>query len=495
MAVSPESKYCQNVLTSALMYTDSRNWTPNGVRRVVLSADGVIVIPYLYKPVRKLFEPDKYKECCSSKDYQPMLSVLSGDGGARVFSHIEEIVICALPSKVSGNFLNHKEEDFINLAGSSKSSLSSLTKRFVRLRSISVVSDTLDTFWNFYISDEMSAYRKLDACLADSNRWKIRARNIFEFQSADEYYKHTAFRPQYYAADAENGRLRSTLEKLKVYLADKAVNEKVAKSKDRHMELMRRDCLVSVRVATAFLLKLSLLAYVYVTGDGTVPQAYSAKLSDSVYNGVAQRLGVASEAMDALTNKLGVSYSDICSFIGESHSLEEMHNTFPEWKQALSIKDFKSDSVNFNDELCEAIVEGYNNIAFRAWETLKDIFVFVVKNTSRADCITASSLVCSSLKLPSDLLSDSEITGKLLMKDSLRGSITYYLAKTELEAALFMVDFLLRLMLSVDFYKFLFYDLRSKGKLGKNVSDRISLDGYIKETGWSITLLKATSRE
>lgn len=183
-------------------------WSPNNVRRLFISPDGLAVQFYTRTCGKKLLELRAFKnielnkvaQCFSMEDYVPMLKVLTGE---RMCSSIEEIVICTgskynlrLPSKESNLSV-------LNRGGQIQNS-------FRRLRGILIINSDLLTLLNSIGVQNLqnSLYQISD----DSKLSSLVVSRVDVLK--DDWWKGSYLRPARYTLDAEGKPLANYFNKV-----------------------------------------------------------------------------------------------------------------------------------------------------------------------------------------------------------------------------------------------------------------------------------------
>lgn len=141
--------YCNDISKGNGHY--SEYFSPNNIRRLIISPDEVvsefyITVPGVGSKKSRRISSMQLRELSMMPDYQPIVQVLSTD---RVCSSIEEIVF--LPMSNDGRFpLSPIEYNIASLikgyTGGRMDCFDAVKKRFVRLRYITVVNATMNQF-------------------------------------------------------------------------------------------------------------------------------------------------------------------------------------------------------------------------------------------------------------------------------------------------------------------------------------------------------------
>lgn len=219
-------RYCREVVESVIGASASdaekarAHYSPNNVRRLFLSPDGVSVQFFTTNQLKsKAFEPDKYMRCVSHPKYKPVIGVLAGMGAGNVCSNIEEIIICMRSGRQSQGVslsLNQLEADYTNLLDTSrignKDIKSAIMQRFGRLRSVMYFDGCLGDFIRSYAQKGAS----LTYTYADDDSVRRLACSVHDFNTKD-WYMSISLRPQYYQADMPDGLLSRKLNNTKEY--------------------------------------------------------------------------------------------------------------------------------------------------------------------------------------------------------------------------------------------------------------------------------------
>ena len=205
-----QGKYCmKELLKLAHIDTTSMssqndiisNWTPNNVRRVVISPDGLLVnfhiVGYSYKKscATKVFKRDEAEKCFNNRYYTPMYKALTS---GRVCSCIEEIII--LTQSENGLMLPNAEKNIPVIAEQHS---------LYRLYGIGIMNITMSEFINRYGSMLNDKYRLV---LEDESTFKIQKKIITR-----DWWVCYSLRPSYYSMDAEDGKLSKHFNTVKEY--------------------------------------------------------------------------------------------------------------------------------------------------------------------------------------------------------------------------------------------------------------------------------------
>lgn len=182
-------------------------WSPNNIRRLVVSPDGFLVQYHTNSADtknRKLIDivlfrdRSKLEKCFSSSGYKPMVTTLVG---SRICSSVEEIVYLTKQGE-SGLVLPRSEADVNKLVTGYKSSLGDiytvLGSRFVRLKSLITLNLTLQEFYKTYggnLKENMTQLSDIEAIGKSSKTIK------------EIWWKSTYLRGTHYTPDVEGGVL------------------------------------------------------------------------------------------------------------------------------------------------------------------------------------------------------------------------------------------------------------------------------------------------
>lgn len=203
-----------------------RNWSPNNIRRLIVSAEGFIVQYFTIAKNPRLVEPvmfrdiEKVRECFSSPNYKPMVQTLIG---SRICSSVEEIVYLTKPNQW-GMSLPASELDIRSLLSSHKSSTTDAVKgvgeRFVRLSGLTILNMGLQEFYKTFSSSLVKSDFQLSGLDAmKGNTTKVHS----------DWWNHTYLRPNFYSLDADGGKLSNYFSRLKEEFTLKEREQKLAK--------------------------------------------------------------------------------------------------------------------------------------------------------------------------------------------------------------------------------------------------------------------------
>lgn len=244
-------EYCYNLViskfTEGVNLDNSSNnfvtgWSPNNLRRIFISPDGVILqyfttsgakVNRLVQPV--LFKDDrKCMECFYDEKYKPIVSMLVGK---RICSSLEEIIY--LTASVHGRQLPERELMLQELVERSKVQsneaelLKNISDRFVRLRALIFLNITMKELTSL---QQFSSNIKNGAFMfADDEYFRGTAVKIYDLHKND-WWKHTRLRPQYYSLDAEGTSLTSYFEKVREIKSSEEKENKLSSIKEKAAE-------------------------------------------------------------------------------------------------------------------------------------------------------------------------------------------------------------------------------------------------------------------
>lgn len=137
----------------------SKDFSPNNIRRVIISTDGVLV--QLHKPVKNYgysiggvcynifnFKPDTLRKEQIEPKYKPLLSLFAS---SNIFSAVEEIILLSNPVSVASGDINRENDVSYMVAGyNGQGNLQEKVKgRFKRLRYYTVLNCNWANFMNW----------------------------------------------------------------------------------------------------------------------------------------------------------------------------------------------------------------------------------------------------------------------------------------------------------------------------------------------------------
>ena len=246
------SKYCFDIVLDAIQYTsDSSKWSPNNIRRLIISPDGVAVqLHTSQKFIQKPFNKDKAYFCFSCMNYKPMITTLVN----RVCSSVEEVIFCT--NGINGLSLPQSELELRSILASTKASysnedlLKNIAKRFVRLRGIIILNTNITDFLRLYGNKMLD---HMYQCADDESI--ISGASIIDVHK-DDWYKGYYLRPKDYNYDNDNGVLYKTLHKVQSTIEENLRSKSVNESKQKHLGDVTNKALEQaqsvIRVLTAY---------------------------------------------------------------------------------------------------------------------------------------------------------------------------------------------------------------------------------------------------
>lgn len=218
-------------------------WSPNNLRRIIISAEGVILqyhttsggaknttiseeVRYINRGsgskmelasrVYKCYETAKVQN--QSDEYKSIMGILTGK---RICSSIEEIIYLTEPMNVNGVNISlpSLELDYGGLVGRKRTQglvgkelVNEISKRFKRLYAVTFLKLNLDKFTrlnNFGANSKKPLYH-----FADDEFYKQYTSQQYYFNKED-WFRHTSLRPQYYSLDEKDGALDRHFTKIK----------------------------------------------------------------------------------------------------------------------------------------------------------------------------------------------------------------------------------------------------------------------------------------
>lgn len=249
---SSGGKYCYDVVLDAIQYSnDSKDWSPNNIRRLILSPDGVAVQLHTGRSlIQKPFNIIKAGSCFSDEKYKPMITTLVN----RICSSVEEIVFCTASS--NGLYLPQSELELRSILASTKSTyteadlLRNISARFVRLRGILIFNCTIVGFLQKYgnfLPDHL-----FQLCDTESVRSEAKIIDVHK----DDWYKRYFLRPKDYLFDKENGALYKTLHRVEDTIEkskrEKQISENKSKFLKDYVDKIKSSELKTLRVLRAY---------------------------------------------------------------------------------------------------------------------------------------------------------------------------------------------------------------------------------------------------
>lgn len=193
------SKYCYNSVKEEIQFTTNKDiYTPNNIRRLVISTDGFIVQYHKYSRFKITFfsSMNDLCNCINSVDYTPMVHALSAKGDSRLCGSIEEVVFCT--GSLRGLALRETPNDII-VTNTFKNRIDSLKSTYKRLRGIVVFNGSIsDLYKSFGLKMQDKTYQLCDD--AELSKYA----SVISVNK--EWYKFSGLRSNY-AADNDGGKL------------------------------------------------------------------------------------------------------------------------------------------------------------------------------------------------------------------------------------------------------------------------------------------------
>ena len=236
----------QDQKNSKTVASHAQNWSPNNVRRLIISPDKITVQWHVgvngatSKSVG--LDITKYVSAVTSAEYKSILGLLAGEGReGRVCSNIEEIVICVLsaqPQFAGRPLINAKDADYKSLVLPSSISKygsvdGALKARFGRLRGVVYLKCTYDEFSNLIIRNPEVKWNSQDYVLVDEPLLTNKLYAPIHKLNTTDWWKSVTLRAldsrgTGYAFDAEGKQLSNYL---KAYKEKRQKLEEEAKKK------------------------------------------------------------------------------------------------------------------------------------------------------------------------------------------------------------------------------------------------------------------------
>ena len=201
--IKETGKYCYNIVLDAINYTsDVRNWSPNNIRRLIISPEGIAVqLHTSTRLIQKQFLPNSYYPCIVDAKYKPMVSALVN----RVCSSVEEVIYCT--ASASGSYLPENELDLRSILATNKvynndaELIALIAKRFPRMRGIIICNTTISAFLNSF------GVKLGDGLYQCSDDQAIASVSRVISINKDTWYKGHFLRPRDYQLDNSGGPL------------------------------------------------------------------------------------------------------------------------------------------------------------------------------------------------------------------------------------------------------------------------------------------------
>lgn len=228
--------YCGDIRRGGGSY--SKNFSPNNIRRIYISAEGCAVMYHLTMGGKKIktvsFEPELVMKARESEGYKPALIALKAD---RICASIEEIVFCLEDKNNLGMY--GADGDFsILLSGSQLGTdLNALKRRYSRLTSVIMANCTISEFLS-----GTEDYNASDKLLKDSEF--VKGCSSIQDTGNDEWYKKYGSSAQYYTLDANgsplNNHFKLLIDKIEKTKRENAIKEFSGSSEDEGSNKVER---------------------------------------------------------------------------------------------------------------------------------------------------------------------------------------------------------------------------------------------------------------
>lgn len=189
--------------------TYSMDYSPNNIRRVVVSPNGVLIVYHRAVAgtqnrsfgVTEFQDRDLYVEE-QAKNYKPILRLLADP---LVCSTVEEIVVLSnsLSGQVHPNYLSETRLEAMvsSFKGAGSDLKTRISNRFGRLRYYSVININFKEFYNYFRSAVQS--REISKYYFFSDMPVLKARAQVTELAGEDYWKSYDVRPAIYAFDAK----------------------------------------------------------------------------------------------------------------------------------------------------------------------------------------------------------------------------------------------------------------------------------------------------
>lgn len=222
------SRLAFDTIHKLVYYSSGTDFSPNNIKRLVISPEGVAVWYYINKKFAyKSFSILDYMKSSTSQDYKPMLSILYAE---KQLTSIEEIIILPTGSNRQ-NCLNPLEMEASVLIGKrGATSLDGAKLSYKRLRYFTIMYNIdFKTFMRYYTQavNTRSGKDFISDCefMYDAQKNEIHADNQYYLQDGISI----ASRTNYSAMDGENGSLSNYFKKVKADKLAAIKNEEISK--------------------------------------------------------------------------------------------------------------------------------------------------------------------------------------------------------------------------------------------------------------------------
>lgn len=228
------NKYCFSEAEKAVKYTDNAaRWTPNNLRRLMISPDCVIAQFHVgEKPRQRSFNPNRYMSCISDAKYIRMTNVLGGRSGQQICSHVEEVVYCL--KGMNGGVLHQDEADWRAIISTDKASnspealIKSIGERFRRLRAFVLFNGTIQELMQLVSSNLANPLYQIADDINVNSTGKFSIIDVHK----NDWFKGSYFRPTIYPSDTESGSLYKRIKTVEAKLTAQAEMSKKQANKD-----------------------------------------------------------------------------------------------------------------------------------------------------------------------------------------------------------------------------------------------------------------------
>ena len=214
--------------------TFSQNFSPNNIRRLILSGDGARI--YFHVPIKGSYVRDKafsdsmkvnITNCLYLPDYKPMIWSLAD----RVCSSVEEVIIC---TQNKGGIDLSRELDFEGLLSNRKRKSgdvkSDISERYKRLAYFTIVNCDINTLIS---NQEVHTCNKPLSLISETNFVKSNSSSITKFK--DDWYNYYGSTSTY-SFDNAGSPLNNHFKEIKDKAAESKKSIEVAKIKEQRLK-------------------------------------------------------------------------------------------------------------------------------------------------------------------------------------------------------------------------------------------------------------------
>ncbi len=202
-------RYCYDFLfENGIKYTSGDSFSPNNIKRVILSPDGFAVQLHVGSNlIFKLFDTTYAGQCYYHEKYKPMFSALATD---LVCSNVEEVIFCK--GSLYNLYLPQSELDFRSIisnnkiVGNEKVLRDEIIKRFPRLRYVSIIDASMQEL----IQATKEILQSPTGVVSESKDLPFTVSQKIEINK-DDWYKVIRLRPANYKLDMAGGALEKKL--------------------------------------------------------------------------------------------------------------------------------------------------------------------------------------------------------------------------------------------------------------------------------------------